>query len=88
MKYSIFIKNSVEFAFWRFLIIFTFATICNKLFKLKLPQEFRSVCNCSFITTNKGTEQDSLDTKVEVFELYYKLEKMEAQTCSFLQNGL
>ena len=54
-------------------MIFAFTAICNKLLKLKLPQEFQSICTCIFVTTNKRTELDSLDIKVEVFELYYKL---------------
>ena len=59
--------------FWRFSMIFAFTAICNKLFKLKLPKEFQSICTCIFVTTNKRTELDSSDIKVEVFELYYKL---------------
>ena len=59
--------------FWRFSMIFAFTAICNKLFKLKLPKEFQSICTCIFDTTNKRTELDSSDIKVEVFELYYKL---------------
>ena len=52
---------------------FAFTAICNKLFKLKLPQMFQSICTCIFVTTNNMTELDSSDIKVEVFELYYKL---------------
>ena len=54
-------------------MIFAFTAICYKLLKLKLPQEFQSICTCIFVTTNKRTELDSSDIKVEVFELYYKL---------------
>ena len=54
-------------------MIFAFTAICNKLLKLKLPEEFQSICTCISITTNKRTELDSSDIKVEVFELYYKL---------------
>ena len=50
-------------------MIFAFTAICNKLFKLKLPQEFQSICTCIFVTTNNRTELDSSDIKVEVFEL-------------------
>ena len=34
-------------------MIFAFTAICNKLFKLKLPKEFQSICTCIFVTTNK-----------------------------------
>ena len=54
-------------------MIFTFAAICNKLFKLKLLQEFRSLHISIFVTTNQGTELYSLHLKDEVFKLYYKL---------------
>ena len=54
-------------------MIFAFTAICNKLLKLKLPQEFQSICTCIFDTTNKRAELDSSDIKVELFELYYKL---------------
>ena len=54
-------------------MIFAFTAICNKLFKLKLPQDFQSICTCIFVTTNNRTEHDSSDIKIEVFELYYKL---------------
>ena len=46
-------------------MIFTFAAICNKLAKLKLLREFGSVCICSFVTTNQGTELYNLDIKDE-----------------------
>ena len=61
------------FFFWRFSMIFAFTAICNKLLELKLPQEFQSICTCISVTTNKRTELDSSDIKVEVFRLYYKL---------------
>ena len=54
-------------------MIFAFTAICNKPLKLKLPQEIQSICTCISVTTNKRTELDSSDIKVEVFELYYKL---------------
>ena len=54
-------------------MIFTFAAICNKLFKLELSKEFRRICTCIFVTTNKGTELRSLELKDVVFKLYYKL---------------
>ena len=73
MKYSVFITNYVGFAFWPFSIIFTFATICNKLFKLKIHKKFRRICSFSFVTTNYETQLDSLDMKNKVVELYYKL---------------
>ena len=73
LKFSNFITNCVDCVFWRFSMIFAFTAICNKLFKLKLPKEFQSICTCIFDTTNKRTEIDSSDIKVEVFELYYKL---------------
>ena len=73
LKFSNFITNCVDCVFWRFSMIFAFTAIYNKLLKLKLPQEFQSICTCIFVTTNKRTELDSLDIKVEVFELYYKL---------------
>ena len=38
---------------------FTFAAICNKINKLKMLKEFRSICTCRFVRTNKGTELDS-----------------------------
>ena len=44
-------------------MIFTFAVICYKLFKLKFLREFRSICICSFVTTNQGTELYSLGIK-------------------------
>ena len=43
LKYSNLITNCFEFAYWRVSIIFTFAAICNKLVKIKLPQEFQSI---------------------------------------------
>ena len=52
---------------------FTFAAICNKLSKLKLLQEFRSLHISIFVTTNQGTELYSLDIKDEVFKLHYRL---------------
>ena len=73
LKFSNFITNCVDCVFWWFSMIFAFTAICNKLFKLKLPKEFQSICTCIFVTTNKRTELDSSDIKVEVFELYYKL---------------
>ena len=45
---------------------FTFDAICNKLSKLKLLQEFRSLHISIFVTTNQGTELYSLDIKDEV----------------------
>ena len=44
------------------------ALICNKLFKLELSQEFRNVCTCIYVTTNRGTEQDSIDMKDEILK--------------------
>ena len=73
LKFSNFITNCVDCVFWRFSMSLAFTAICNKLFKLKLPKEFQSICTCIFDTTNKRTELDSSDIKVEVFELYYKL---------------
>ena len=52
-------------------MIFVFAAICNKLSKLKLLQEFRSVHISIFVTTNQGTER--LDIRDEVFKLHYRL---------------
>ena len=48
-------------------MIFTFAAICNKLSKLKLLQEFRSLHISIFVTTNQGTKLYSLHLKDEVF---------------------
>ena len=76
MKVLNFITNCVDFAFSRFSMIFTFPTICNKLFKLEVPKEFPSICTCSFITINEGTQLYSLDIKIIVFELYYKLREV------------
>ena len=73
LKFSNFITNCVDCVFWRFSMIFAFTAICSKLFKLKLPKEFQSICTCIFVTTNKRTKLDSSDIKVEVFELYNKL---------------
>ena len=73
MKFSNFIANCVDFAFWGLSMIFTFAAVCNKLSKLKLPQDFRSLCTRIFITTNQGIEMDSVHIKDEVFDLYYEL---------------
>ena len=68
-----FITNCVDFDFWRFLFIVTFTTIFNKLLKLELPHEFRSICTSIFVKTNQRTEMDSFDIKDEDFEVYYKL---------------
>ena len=73
LKFSNFITNCVDCVLWRFSMIFAFTAICNKLFKLKLPMEFQSICTSIFDRTNKRTELDSSDIKDEVFELYYKL---------------
>ena len=67
LKFSIFITNCVDCVFWRFSMIFAFNAICNKLFKLKLPKEFQSICTCIFVTTYKRAELDSSDIKVEIF---------------------
>ena len=49
-------------------MIFTFTAICNKLSKLQLLQEFRSLHISIFVT-----ELYSLDIKDEVFKLHYRL---------------
>ena len=51
---------------------FIFAAICNKINKLKMLKEFRSICTCIFVRINKGTELDSLTSNL-VFDLYDKL---------------
>ena len=51
MEISNFITNCVDLVFRRFLMIFTFAAICNKLSKPQLLQEFRSL----FISCNEDT---------------------------------
>ena len=47
-------------------MIFTFAAICNKLFKLKCLREFRSICICSFVTTNQGQNCTVYALKMEI----------------------
>ena len=73
MKISNFITNCVDPGFRRISMTFTFAAICNKLSKLKLLQEFRSLHISIFVTANQGTELYSLDIKDEVFKLHYRL---------------
>ena len=59
MKFWNFITNYVDFTYWRFSMIFTFAAIYNKLLKLKLPEKFIRICNYVFAITNHGQELDS-----------------------------
>ena len=73
MKISNFFTICVDLVFGRLSMIFTFAAICNKLFKLKCLRKFRSVCIRGFVTTNQRTELYSLDGKDEDFKLCYKL---------------
>ena len=58
--FSSFTTNCVDLVFRRFSMIFTIAAIWNKLSKLKLLQEFRSLHISIFVTTNQGTELYSL----------------------------
>ena len=60
LGYSNFITNCVEFAFYRFSMSFPSTAICNKLFKLKLSRNSRSVY---LVHSQQLTEQDSLDIK-------------------------
>ena len=51
-------------------MIFTFAAICNKLSKLKLLQEFRSLHISIFVTTNQSSSVLLLvETKIQVHTL-------------------
>ena len=67
MKFSNFITDCVDFGFGR-LSIFTFAAICNKTFQTLAAVGISKYITCIIVTTNQGTEQDSLDTRGEIFE--------------------